>query len=79
MVTQSAGHLGTTDQRRNMSKWDSEGMAEKVVEALSDTRLANPTGHHFGRPFVTAYQLAIEIERRHPGTAAALGKGLGGC
>ncbi len=61
-----------------MSKWDDNRMTEKVLDVLGDVRLVNPSGHHFGRPFITSYQIAIEIERRHPGTAAALGKDLGG-
>jgi hypothetical protein len=61
-----------------MSKWDDEGMTDKVIEVLGDVRLANDSGHHFGRPFMASYQIAIEIERGHPGTASALGKKLGG-
>jgi hypothetical protein len=61
-----------------MSKWGDNRMTERVLEVLNDVRLVNEGGHHFGRPFVTSYQIAIEVERRHPGSAAALGKQLGG-
>lgn len=34
--------------------------------------------HHFGRPFLTAYQLAIEFDRRHHNIAQLLNKQVGG-
>jgi len=61
-----------------MSKWDENDMTNKVLTVLGESRLAGGGDHHFGRAFVTSYQLAIEIERRIPGTAKALGKSLGG-
>ena len=61
-----------------MTKWDDNNMTAKILDVLADTRLAGGSGHHFGRAFATSYQIAIEIERRFPGTAAALGKHLGG-
>lgn len=33
---------------------------------------------HFGRPYISAYQLAIEMKRRYPETVAAIGKPVGG-
>ncbi len=35
-------------------------------------------GHHLGRPFLTAYQIAIEFARRHPTITEALGHPIGG-
>ena len=35
-------------------------------------------GHHFGRPFLTAYQLAIEFDNRHHDIVTHLGKEVGG-
>jgi hypothetical protein len=60
-----------------MSKWDDAGMTDKVHEVLLDHRF-DDDDHHFGRTFLTSYQIAIELERRYPGTAALLGKQLGG-
>ena len=34
--------------------------------------------HHLGRPFLTAYQLAIEYDRRFPGLRRQLGLPIGG-
>jgi len=61
-----------------MGKWDDNDMTAKVLDVLGDARLAGGPGHHFGRAFATSYQIAVEIERRFPGTASALGKHLGG-
>ncbi|GHH47592.1 hypothetical protein [Lentzea cavernae] len=51
-----------------MTKWDEHGVLAKVRAALDQD----------GRPYMTAYQLAIKVERAHPGFAARLGKVLGG-
>ena len=60
-----------------MSTWDDFGREQRVVEILQDVRPSQP-GHHLGRPFLTSYQIAIELERRHPDIVAAIGKPLGG-
>src|SRR4051812_20353799 len=60
-----------------MTIWQTHGLTEKVQEVLGAVPVANP-GHHFGGPFITAYQLAIGLERLHPDTVAAIGKPLGG-
>ncbi|WP_330270623.1 hypothetical protein OG205_25690 [Lentzea sp. NBC_00516] len=51
-----------------MSKWDEHDLLPKVTAALRQD----------GRPYLTAYQLAIKLERAHPGLAERLGKVLGG-
>ncbi|MBY8852740.1 hypothetical protein [Saccharothrix longispora] len=61
-----------------MSIWSQYGVLEKVCDALGDVTIANPGGHHFGRPFMTAYQLAIKLDRDHPDVARALGLEVGG-
>lgn len=57
--------------------WQTHGIEERVIAILRETR-GHPEGHHFGRPFLTAYQLAIEFNRRHPEVAKAMGKQVGG-
>jgi hypothetical protein len=49
----------------------------KVTEVLGDAHSHEPN-HPFGRPFVSGYQLAIELQRRHPDTVLSLGKLVGG-
>lgn len=60
-----------------MSKWEQLNIKEKVERILSDVPDA-ASEHHLGRPFLTAYQLAIEFARRHPDDAAELGFPIGG-
>lgn len=61
-----------------MSMWSDNGLTDKVVSILSAVHLNNPEGHHFGRPFMSAYQIAIAMERDYPDTVAAIGKPIGG-
>lgn len=62
-----------------MSKWDEHGLHTKVLAALGDVTLVNAeTGHHFGRPYMTAYQLAIKLDQANPTLARDLGKKVGG-
>lgn len=60
------------------SVWQRLSVQDKVCEALRGITIVNPDGHHFGRPFVTAYQLAIAINAAHPEIAAELGVEVGG-
>ena len=60
-----------------MSKWADNDLEAKVLAVLAAVP-TQPNGHAFGRPFVSAYQLAIGLERSFPGLAVALGKPLGG-
>lgn len=55
------------------SIWDTESVLEAIVEALGGVHLHNPEGHHFGRPFLTGYQLAIKVDAAHPEIRQALG------
>ena len=59
------------------SSWDSLSMEDKVVQVLSDIIYHYPN-HHFGRPFLTAYQLAILINERFPDTFLSFGHSIGG-
>jgi hypothetical protein len=58
------------------SKWQQYDIEEKVISILSD--LPEDTDHHFERPFLTAYQIAIEFAQRHPEATEALGHPVGG-
>lgn len=61
-----------------MSVWSEQRVLEKVCRVLDDVTIVNPDGHHFGRPYMTAYQLAIKLDGAHPEVAAALGLEIGG-
>ena len=57
------------------TKWDKYAIEEKVLEILA----AEPdAGHHMGRGFMTAYQIAIEFARRYPEVVEGLGYKIGG-
>ena len=53
-------------------------MEAAVLEALSVLGSNQDAGHHFGRPYVTPYQLAIAVQAAHPHIATALGVTVGG-
>lgn len=55
-----------------VSHWQELGIETKILEVLASVPQYDPT-HHLGRPFLTAYQLAIEFAIRHPDEAARLG------
>jgi hypothetical protein len=58
------------------SKWQQYNIGDLIIEIL---RSVEDSGHHFGRPYLTAYQLAIEFDRRfHEGVVVYLEKEIGG-
>ncbi len=59
------------------SLWQTLNITNKVMAILADVPDAAP-GHHLGRPFLTAYQIAIEFARRYPEAAEKIGFPLGG-
>jgi hypothetical protein len=59
------------------SKWQQHDIETKVINILGETP-EDAGGHHFGRPFLTAYQIAIEFAHRHPEIVRALGHPVGG-
>jgi hypothetical protein len=59
-----------------VSLWDELGMDSKVNHIL-DVR-SHVRGHHFGRPFLTAYQIAIAFCREFPAEFKRIGKPVGG-
>lgn len=60
-----------------MSRWQEHNYEEKILAILSDVHYY-VRKHHFGRPFITAYQLAIEFARRHPAEVEQLKHSVGG-
>lgn len=61
-----------------MSLWEEHGMANRVRDALESVHLNSPGGHHFGRPFLSSYQLAIALDMADPDLKNRLGKDVGG-
>jgi hypothetical protein len=61
-----------------MSVRENVGVEDAVLEALRSTHRNNPGGHHFGAPYLTAYQLAIKVNTARPDIATALGVAVGG-
>ncbi|MGC4045057.1 MAG: hypothetical protein QM758_14800 [Armatimonas sp.] len=58
-----------------MSNWANYDIESRLRAILSEVQYE----HHFGgRPFLTAYQLAIEFANRHPADFAAIGLPIGG-
>lgn len=58
------------------SKWEDYGVEELVLGVLHGIPGNRP--HHFGGPFLTAYQVAIAVVARRPGIVEELGKEIGG-
>jgi hypothetical protein len=63
------------------SDWDEHGFDDKIKAILASVVPSSP-GHHLGYPFLTAYQIAIEFNRRHSDIVHQLeyqvgGKGVG--
>ncbi len=59
-----------------MTQWDDLQMDTKICQIL-DVQSHDP-GHHFGRPFMTSYQIAIEFKRRYPNDFSKFDKKIGG-
>ena len=51
---------------------------DNIRDILGDVYYRPNRHHHLGRPFLTAYQLAIEYDRRFPELRAQLGLTIGG-
>ncbi len=60
-----------------MSFWEEHKIEEKVFSILQDAR-EDHEGHHFGHPFLTAYQITIEFAQRHPEIVAKQDWPIGG-
>jgi len=59
-----------------MSIWDRFGMNEKISHSL-DVQSHEP-GHHFGRPFMTPYQIALRFDELYHQDVREIGKPIGG-
>jgi hypothetical protein len=59
------------------STWQNHDLDTKVQEVLADVPVP-PQGHAFGRPYLSAYQVAIGLRHKHRDTVDAIGKPLGG-
>lgn len=57
------------------SYWEEYRIGDIVNQILAEVSDEN---HHFGRPFLTAYQLAIEFDNRHHDIVHRLSKEVGG-
>jgi len=55
--------------------WQQYDIENRIIQIL---REVEDEGHHFGRPFLTAYQLAIEFDRRHHDIVRDCGYQVGG-
>lgn len=60
----------------SVSQWDQLDMDSRIAHVL-DVQSHEP-GHHFGRPFLTPYQIAIRFEQLFPEETQAIGKPRGG-
>ena len=60
-----------------MNTWAEHGLEDKVVQVLKSAP-ANPSGHGFGRPYLSPYQLAIALNKQFPDTVEDIGLPLGG-
>jgi len=60
-----------------MSRWDDFKFEEKIVEILQGTKYIKDN-HHLRRPFLSAYQLAIDFALRFPDDFNQLNLQIGG-
>lgn len=60
-----------------MSQWEDFRFEERIREILQEVTYYREN-HHFGRPFLTAYQIAIEYARRYPDDFRQMDLQIGG-
>ena len=58
-----------------MSIWQRYAIEPRIREILASVP---HDGHHFGRAFLSAYQIAIAFEQLHPHDASLIAKPVGG-
>ncbi|WP_433003301.1 hypothetical protein [Kribbella sp. CA-294648] len=61
-----------------MSAWNDFDLDTKVRDALTTVPIVNEAGHHYGRAWITTYQLAIKIHELNEDLAARLNLKVGG-
>ena len=59
------------------SIWDANDLESKVIGLLASVEYVK-SDHHLGRPFLTAYQLAILFKKQHPDDFERIGHEVGG-
>ena len=57
--------------------WNVLGLEQKILEIL-DVQPYAGNKHHFGRPFLTSYQIAIELKKKYNKAFKQIDKPLGG-
>jgi hypothetical protein len=60
-----------------VSIWEQEHVLDRVLGALASVPNVNDE-HHFGRAWLTAYQLGIKVDAAAPQLKQALGVAIGG-
>ena len=58
-----------------MSIWQDHSIVSRIREILASVP---DEGHHFGRPFLSAYQIAIAFDQRYRREADLIAKPVGG-
>lgn len=59
-----------------MSIWNDNSIEPRIRDILDVS--SHRDGHHFGRPFLTAYQIAISFAEKHERDMDRIGKEIGG-
>jgi hypothetical protein len=60
------------------SDWTKYNFEAEIRKILQNKYHKPDPKHHLGRPFMTAYQIAIELNNNNPSIAQALGLKIGG-
>ncbi len=60
-----------------MSIWEQCHLEERILDIL-DVRYSHGPEHHFGRPFLTPYQIAISFKEQYQSDFDAIGLPTGG-
>jgi hypothetical protein len=61
-----------------MTNWADFDVEAKILGALETVPIVNQAGHHYGRAWITTYQLAIKVNELHPELAKSLNLKVGG-
>ncbi|MDO5518508.1 MAG: hypothetical protein Q4F66_13215 [Clostridium sp.] len=61
-----------------MNKWETYDLERKLKKILSKEKYKPDPEHHLGRPFLSAYQLAIEFAKTYPHEFEEIGLPIGG-
>jgi hypothetical protein len=59
-----------------MSVWQQHSIEARIIAILQE--VPEDREHHFGRPFLTAYQITLAFAQRHPDAVTAIGEPIGG-